>query len=81
METALARATESVIRAIRPRLSRLMDQVEIHLLAYSERQSEERSRWIAETKAAVADGSMRKHIESQPSPEEIVEQWGRSAAV
>jgi hypothetical protein len=36
--------------------------------------SMERKRWIAETKAAVADGSMRERIESQPSPEEIVEQ-------
>jgi hypothetical protein len=73
--------TERIIRAIRPRLSRFMDQMEIHLLAYSDGHSEERKRWIAETKAALADGSMRERIESQPSPEEIVEQWGRSATV
>ncbi len=81
METALARATEKLIRAVRPRLSRLMDQIEIHLVAYSERHSEERKRWIAETRASVEDGTLMKRIESQLSPEEIIEQWRRSAAV
>ena len=81
METALARVTENLIRAIRPRLSRLMDQIEIHLVAYSERHSEDRKRWIAETRASVEDGSLIKRIESQPTPEEIIDQWRRSAAV
>jgi hypothetical protein len=80
MERYLAQATENLIRAIRPRASRLLDALEIRLLRYLDGHSGERTRWIAEMKEAAADGTLAKRIDSQRAPEEIVEQWGRTAA-
>ena len=68
-------------RTIRPRASRLLDAVEIRLLRLSDGHSGDRSRWIAETKAAAADGTLDKRIESQRNLGEIVEQWTRTATI
>jgi hypothetical protein len=80
MDTTLARVTERLIRAFRSRGSRMLDSVQIRLLRRADGHSGDRTRWIAEMREAAEDGSLAKRIESQRAPEEIVEQWARSAS-
>jgi hypothetical protein len=81
VERALAQTLEKWIRVMRPRMARLMDALEIRLLLYMDRHSGDRARWIAETRQDAADGTLAKRIESQRAPEEIVEQWARTASI
>lgn len=74
-----AHGAERGLAMARDRSGRLLDRLQLQLRVIEAKLDPEAKRWEQEVRAAVADGSIKKRLSEQPTPEEILEHWRRTA--
>lgn len=70
-----ARSADRFVIAFRDQMGRQLDGLHVALRRVEAKHDPETKVWMDGVKAALADGSIWAQIESQPSPEELVEQY------